>query len=457
MTQTKIHDALRTVLGDRLSTSKSDLELHGQSEAHFPVTPPDAVVYPRTTQEVSQIVQICAKHLCPIIGWGSGTSLEGHTMAIQGGIVVDFKLMNQVLSIHPEDMDVVVQPGVTRRQLDQELRETGLFFSVDPGADASIGGMASTRASGTTTVRYGTIRDNIRALEVVLADGRIIRTGSRARKSASGYDLTGLVIGSEGTLGLITELTLKLYGRPEATAAAICAFESIEGAVNCAIMTIQSGIPIARMELVDALTARAFNQFAASNMSESPHLLVEFHGSETSVGEDAQKFGDISAEFGGADFQWSSNPEERTRLWSMRHNAYYASLSIRPGANGLTTDICVPISKLTEAIEETRADIAQTTLIAPIVGHVGDGNFHTVMLLEPGNMAEMAVAKDLSARMVDRALRLGGTATGEHGVGVGKLNHMQAEHGEGWTLMGDIKRTLDPLNIMNPGKVIPGN
>lgn len=450
-------DALRSVLGDQISTSKPDLDLHSQSEAHFTPTPPDAVAYPRSTAEVSQIVKICAKHACPIIGWGAGTSLEGHTAALQGGVVVDFSQMNRVLAVNAEDMDAIVQPGVTRKQLDHELRSSGLFCSVDPGADASFGGMASTRASGTTTVRYGTIRENIRALEVVLADGRIIRTGSRARKSASGYDLTHLFIGAEGTLGLITELTVNLHTRPEATAAAICAFNAVESAVNCVIATIQSGIPMARIELVDAVTARAFNGYAGADMPETPHLMVEFHGSDLSVAQDAERFGEIATEFGATGFTWSDKTEERNRLWSMRHNAYYASLSLRPGARGLTTDICVPISRLAEAIEETRADIAASPLIAPIVGHVGDGNFHTIFLLEPGNKVELDIAKSLSARMVERALRLGGTATGEHGIGMGKLGYMEAEHGDAWRVMGDIKRALDPQNIMNPGKVVLGN
>lgn len=445
---------LKAVLGDRLSCSKHDLQTHGQSETYFDPAPPDAVAYPDTPDEVSQIVSICAEHGCPVIGWGAGTSLEGHALATSGGVTVDFSRMNKVLAVNAQDMNVTVQPGITRETLNTELRATGLFFPVDPGANASLGGMAATRASGTTAVRYGTMRDNILALEVVLADGRVIRTGSQARKSSSGYDLTGLFVGSEGTLGLITELTLKLSGQPEATAAAICAFGSIAEAVDTVIATIQTGIPMARIEFVDAATAAAFNTYAGADMPEVPHLLVEFHGSERAVAEDAARFGDIVTEMGGKGFKWSARAEDRKVLWTMRHNAYYACLALRKGATALVTDICVPISKLAEAVEETRADIDASTLAGPILGHVGDGNFHAVLLVDPDNAGELAEAKSISHRMVGRALRLGGTATGEHGIGMGKLDYMQAEHGAGWSVMGDIKRALDPLNILNPGKLV---
>ncbi|MCK0102043.1 FAD-linked oxidase C-terminal domain-containing protein [Pseudohalocynthiibacter sp. F2068] len=448
---------LSLVLGDRLSSAKPDLELHGQSETHFTTMPPDAVAYPENTDEVSKIVRICAAQDCPVIGWGAGTSLEGHTSAVRGGVCVDFSRMNKVLVVNAEDMDVVVQPGITREDLNTDLRATGLFFPVDPGANASIGGMAATRASGTTAVRYGTMRDNVRALEVVLADGRIIRTGSRARKSSAGYDLTSLFVGSEGTLGLITELTLKLQGQPEAVASAICAFDAIEDAVNTVITTIQMGIPMARIEFVDSATATAFNIYAGANMPEVPHLLVEFHGSDTSASEDARRFGEIVDDMGGKGFEWSTKAEDRRALWAMRHNAYYACLALRRGATALVTDICVPISRLAEAVEETRADITNSSIPGPILGHVGDGNFHAILLVEPGNTKELEVAKDLSHRMAERALRLGGTITGEHGVGMGKLDYMQAEHGDGWAVMGDIKRSLDPKNIMNPGKVLKLN
>ncbi len=455
MIPTAALDTLRSVLGDRLSVSKPDLEQHGQSESHYAPAPPDAVAFPETTAEVSALVRICAARRIPVIGWGTGTSLEGHSLAVHGGLCVDFGRMNKVLAINAGDMDAVVQPGLTREELDAELRASGLFFPVDPGANASLGGMASTRASGTTTVRYGTVRDNIRALEVVLPDGRIVRTGSRARKTSAGYDLTGLFVGAEGTLGLITELTLRLHGRPESIAAAACAFGSVGAAVDATIETIQSGIPMARIELADAVTVRSFNAHAGADMAEKPHLMVEFHGSDQSVREDAERFGAIVADHGGSGFEWSARPEDRARLWRMRHNAYYAALALRKGATALTTDICVPISRLAEAIEETRRDIDASPLVGPIVGHVGDGNFHTLLLVEPGNEREMRIAGELSARMAERALRLGGTVSGEHGVGIGKRGYMRAEHGGGWDVMGEIKRALDPVGIMNPGKLVP--
>jgi len=450
-------DALSSLLGDRISRSKSELALHGQSESHFALTPPDAVVYPATTDEVSQIVRICAAHQCPVIGWGAGTSLEGHGLAIKGGVCVDFSRMARVLAVHAEDMDVVVQPGLTREALNEELRATGLFFPVDPGANASLGGMASTRASGTTTVRYGSMRDNVMALEVVLADGRVIRTGGRARKSSSGYDLTRLFVGAEGTLGLITELTLRLHGQPAAVSSAICAFESVDGAVAAVIEAIQMGVPVARIELVDAATAVAVNAYAGMDFPAQPHLLLEFHGSEAAVAEQAETVAGIVADHGGQDFQWSLLPEDRNRLWKMRHDAYRAILASRPGARAIVTDACVPISRLAEAIAETQADIATTPITAPILGHVGDGNFHAILLVDTDNAEEVSAAKALSTRLAERALRLGGTVTGEHGVGMGKLDFMQAEHGEGWQVMSQIKRALDPDNILNPGKVVRQN
>ncbi|MEP2784330.1 MAG: FAD-linked oxidase C-terminal domain-containing protein [Pseudoruegeria sp.] len=449
--------ALTSVLGDRLSRSKSDLTLHGQSETHFNNMLPDAVAYPQNTQEVSDILRICNHEDCPVIAWGTGTSLEGHALALHGGVTLDMSKMNHVLAINGDDMDVVVQPGVTREVLNTELRATGLFFPVDPGANASLGGMAATRASGTTAVRYGTMRDNVMALEVVLADGRIIRTGSRARKSSAGYDLTGLFVGSEGTLGVITELTLRLQGQPEATAAAICAFKTVSDAVQAVMATIQMGIPMARIEFVDASTARAFNIYAKRNMPERPHLLVEFHGSDSAVKEDAQRLGEITKDFGGSDFQWSAQAEDRNALWALRHNAYYACLGLRPGATAVVTDVCVPISRLAEAVDQTRSDIEASPIEGPILGHVGDGNFHAILLVDPENRTEISEALRLSARMTDRALRLGGTVTGEHGVGMGKLDYMSKEHGDAWSLMGDIKSTLDPKNILNPGKVVRRN
>ncbi|MEM6638105.1 MAG: FAD-linked oxidase C-terminal domain-containing protein [Pseudomonadota bacterium] len=447
-------DALIPVLGDRISRSKSDREQHGQNETYFPLFPPDAVIYPTSTKEVSDIIRICADHNCPVVPWGTGTSLEGHALPVQGGVTVDFSRMGRLIEVRSEDMDCVVQPGLTREALNHELRATGLFFPVDPGANASLGGMAATRASGTTTVRYGTMRDNVKALEVVLADGRIIRTGSRARKSSAGYDLTGLFVGSEGTLGLVTELTLKLYGQPEAIGAAVCGFDTVAAAVETVIMAVQSGIPMARIEFVDAETARAVNVYSKAGLPETPHLLVEFHGAGTAVAEDARRLGEIVADFGGSDFRWSDKAEERSALWEMRHKAYYACLGLRPGARALVTDICVPISRLAEAVEETRADIAASPLQGPILGHVGDGNFHAILLVAPGDETEIAAAKAVSDRMAERALRLGGTVTGEHGVGMGKLDFMAREHGPGWEVMGDIKRAFDPANILNPGKLV---
>ncbi len=450
-------EALTSFLGDRLNLSKSDLEAHGASETHFAAAPPDAVAYPVNTDEVSQIVKTCAQHDCPVIPYGAGTALEGHTSAVRGGVTIDMDQMAAVLAVNSEDMDVVVQPGLTREALNTELRATGLFFPVDPGANASLGGMASTRASGTTAVRYGTMRDNVLALEVVLADGRIIRTGSRARKSSSGYDLTALFVGAEGTLGVITELTLRLQGQPEAVSSAVCSFETINDAVNAVIATIQMGIPMARIEFIDAETTRACNAYSGADMPQVPHLMVEFHGSDAGVAEQATRFGEIAEDMGGTGFKWSSKAEERTALWDMRHKAYYACLALRKGATAVVTDVCVPISRLAEAVEASSADIAQSGLVGPILGHVGDGNYHAVLLVEPENAAELKIAKALSNRMVERALAMGGTATGEHGIGIGKLDYMSAEHGDAWGVMAEIKQALDPKNILNPAKVVKIN
>ncbi|WP_323765288.1 FAD-binding oxidoreductase [Marinovum sp.] len=451
----KAIEALTALLGQRLSRSKSDLALHGRSESYFTPAPPDAVAYPETTEEVAALVAICAEHGLPVVAWGTGTSLEGHALAVAGGVVVDFSRMARVLEVRPEDMDVTVQPGLTREALNQELRATGLFFPVDPGANAALGGMAATRASGTTAVRYGTMRDNVLALEVVLADGRVIRTGTRARKSSAGFDLTALMVGSEGTLGLITELTLRLHGQPEAISAGVCAFPDMAAAVAAVTDTIQMGLPMARIEFVDAASAAAVNAYAGMSLPLLPHLLLEFHGSEAAVAEQAQQFGEIAADHGSLGFEWSVKPEDRKALWSMRHNAYYAILASRRGARALVTDICVPISRLAEAVEATQADIAAASIPGPILGHVGDGNFHAILLIDDANPAELAEAKALSDRMVRRALALGGSSTGEHGVGMGKLGFMAGEHGAGWQVMGDIKRALDPKNILNPGKVVP--
>jgi D-lactate dehydrogenase (cytochrome) len=446
---------LSTLLGQRLSRSKPDLDAHGRSETHFPTAPPDAVAYPETTAEVAALMQICAAHGVPVTGWGAGTSLEGQAQAFSGGLVVDFARMNRVLGVHQADMDVTVQPGLTREELNQELRATGLFFPVDPGANASLGGMASTRASGTTAVRYGTMRDNVLALEVVLADGRIIRTGSRARKSSAGYDLTGLFVGAEGTLGLITELTLRLHGQPEAILAAICAFDTVDEAVRAVIDTIQMGLAMARIELLDTATVRAFNAYAGVSMPECPHLMVEFHGSDAGVAEMAETFGAIIGDHGGHGFDWATKPEDRNALWTLRHNGAYAIAAARPGLKMLVTDVCVPISRLAEAINETAADLAAHDIFGPILGHVGDGNFHALLMHDPADPDDVARVKAASNRMVERALAMGGTMTGEHGIGVGKLGYMSLEHGEAWGLMGAIKSAFDPDGLLNPGKMVP--
>ncbi len=446
--------ALSSLLGERLNQTHALRATHGQSETHVAAGLPDAVAFPETTAEVAAIARICAAHDVPMIGWGAGTSLEGHALALRGGITVDFARMDKLLSVSAEDMTCTVQPGITRERLNEELRATGLFFPVDPGANASLGGMCATRASGTTTVRYGTMRDNVRALEVVLADGRVIRTGTAARKSSAGYDLTALMVGSEGTLGLVTELTLRLYGQPEAVSAAVCAFGAISDAVECVIETIQSGIPMARIEFLDIDSVAACNRAAGVNMPAAPHLMVEFHGSPAGVQEQAERFGEIAAEWGSTGFTWAEAAQDRARLWKMRHNAYPAILALRPGATALVTDVCVPIKHLAAAVEATRADIAESPIPGPILGHVGDGNFHAILLVEPGNAAEMQAAKGLSQRMAERALALGGTISGEHGIGFGKLELMAAEHGPAWDVMGQIKTALDPKNLMNPGKMV---
>ncbi|WP_425038424.1 FAD-binding oxidoreductase [Primorskyibacter sp. S187A] len=447
--------ALEQVLGDRLSRSKPDLENHGRSESYFPLTLPHAVAYPTTTAEVSHIARICSEYRCPLVGWGTGTSVEGHALAIEGGVVLDFSKMAAIRSFYLEDMCVTVEPGLTREALNAELRDSGLFFPVDPGANASLGGMAMTRASGTTAVRYGTMRDNVLGMEVVLADGRVIETGSRARKSSAGYDMTALMVGSEGTLGLCTGLTLRLHGQPESVAAAVCSFSNLHAAVAAVQDTIQMGLPMARIEFVDSATAAAVNDYAGVSFPLTPHLLVEFHGTESGVAEQAERFGDIIADHGATGFEWSTRPEDRTALWTMRYNALYAIKAMRPGARALVTDVCVPISQLARAVEETQADLARASIPAPILGHVGDGNFHAILLVDPTQPAEFEEAKRLSDAMTNRALALGGTSTGEHGVGMGKLGFMEREHGDAWAIMGALKDTLDPLGILNPGKLVP--
>ncbi|WP_121631674.1 FAD-binding oxidoreductase [Tropicibacter alexandrii] len=453
------HDAaiaeLRALLGDRLSTTDAERTLHGQNETYYPNTPPDAVAWPDTTEEVSQIVHICARHGTPITPYGAASSLEGQHLALHGGVSLDMSRMNRLLDVTPEDLLCTVQPGITRLRLNEELRTTGLFFPVDPGADASIGGMAATRASGTTAVRYGTMRENILALEAVMADGTIIRTGTRARKSSTGYDLTHLLIGSEGTLGIITELTLKLQGQPEAINAATCRFETVEDAVNCVILTIQSGIPMARIELLDHMMVRGFNTYAKAGLPEKPHLFLEFTGSPGSVAEQVEAFETIAEEFGATGWQTATTTEDRNALWKMRHSAHYASAALGNGGHIWPTDVCVPISKLAEAVTQSQRDAERLGLTATIVGHVGDGNFHAGLSVNPNDPDEMARAHEFTHALGDTALRLGGTVSGEHGIGIGKQSFMHTEHGPAVGYMRAIKQALDPQGILNPGKMLP--
>ncbi len=449
-------DTMKARFGERFTLSEGVRAHHGHDESHFPDALPDAVVFVHDTDEVVATVRACREHAVPIIPFGVGSSLEGHILAIRGGISVDFSQMNKVVAVHPEDMDAVVQPGVTRKQLNAELHGSGLFFPIDPGADASLGGMAATRASGTNAVRYGTMRDNVLGLTAVLADGRVIRTGGRARKSSAGYDLTRLLVGSEGTLGIITELTMRLHPLPEAVSGAVCAFPDVVDAVTTVIQTIQLGIPVARIELVDTLTVQAINRYSKTTLREAPMLFFEFHGSPASVAEQARTVQEIARDNGGLDFEWAERPEDRSRLWAARHDVYFASLNLRPGCRGLTTDVCVPISKLAECVDATRADIDASGLIAPIVGHVGDGNFHTLILIDPDNAEEIERAEALNRRIVERALAMGGTCTGEHGIGIGKQDFLVQEHGTAAIeAMRLIKHALDPGDLLNPGKILP--
>ena len=447
-------EALGAFLGDRVTTSMAIRDHHGKDESWHAPHPPDAVAFPVSTDEVVQIVKQCAAHRVPIIPFGVGTSLEGHVAALHGGVCIDLSRMDQVIEVNAADLDIRVEPGITRKRLNEQLRDTGLFFPIDPGADATIGGMTATRASGTNAVRYGTMRENVLGLKVVLADGRVIRTGGRARKSSAGYDLTRLFVGSEGTLGVIVEITLRLYGIPEAMSAAVCAFPTVDDAVNACILTIQSGIPVARIELADEVQIDALNKFAKTTLPVAPVLFFEFHGTKTSVTEQAEAVQDIAADHGGADFKWTTKAEERNKLWQARHDAHYANVALRPGARGWATDVCVPISQLAACIAETRADLAELDLLAPIVGHVGDGNFHVDIVLDPDVSTEVATAKRFNERLVARALAMGGTCTGEHGVGYGKMAFLADEHGEAVEVMRDLKRALDPHNLMNPGKIV---
>ncbi|MBZ8135218.1 FAD-binding oxidoreductase [Afifella sp. IM 167] len=440
--------------GERLSTSGSVREQHGHTTTWIQNQPPDAVVFATSTQEVSEIVRICADHHVPIVPFGTGTSLEGHLNAPCGGISIDVSGMNRVVAVHPEDLDCVVEPGVTRKQLNEYLRDTGLFFPIDPGADASLGGMASTRASGTNAVRYGTMKDNVLGLQVVTPDGSVIRTAQRAKKSSAGYDLTRLYVGAEGTLGVITEITLRLQGIPEAISAAVCSFPDVEAACNTVIATIQHGIPVARIELLDTLQMKACNAYSKLDYPEMPTLFVEFHGTEAGAAEQAERFGEIAAEFGGGSFSWTTREEERAKLWQARHDAYWAASALRPGARAFATDACVPISRLADCVRETMEDIAELGLIAPIVGHAGDGNFHVSALIDMNDPAEVEKARDLSARISARAIAMDGTCTGEHGIGQGKQPYLERELGPALDVMRAVKRALDPQNIMNPGKIM---
>jgi D-lactate dehydrogenase (cytochrome) len=446
---------LKALLGDRVTAAAIVRDHHSRGESYHTPAPPDLVTFPETTEEISAIVRACSDRDVPIVPFGAGTSLEGQVLALEGGVSVDLTRMNRVLRVSVEDLDATVQAGVTHRQLANHLKNTGLMFSVDPGADATIGGMAATGASGTTAVRYGTMRENVRGLTVVLADGRVIRTGGRARKSSAGYDLTRLFVGSEGTLGVISEITLRLQPLPEAIAAAICGFPGIDAAVRTVIATIQLGVPVARIELLDELQMEAVNRYAKLTYQPMPTLFFEFHGqSESDVGTQAETVQSIAAENQGSDFAWVTRLEDRARLWRARHDAYFASLALRPGARAWTTDACVPISRLADCIVESKRDLDESTLTGTLVGHVGDGNFHMLYLVDPDSPEEMAEAGRLNERLITRALDMGGTCSGEHGVGVGKMPYLAREHGEAIDTMRAIKLALDPRNLMNPGKIL---
>jgi len=447
--------ALKSLLGTRATTAQAHREHHSTGESYHPPAPPDVVCYPHSTQEVSEILKISAKHQLPVIPFGAGTSLEGHVSALYGGITIDMREMNKVLRVSVADLDATVEAGLTRVQLNKALENTGVCFYVDPGAEATIGGMTATRASGTTTVRYGTMRENVLGLTVVLADGRIIKTGTRARKSAAGYDLTRLFVGSEGTLGIMTEITLRLHPLPEAVSAAVCAFDTVQGAVDTVIETIQFGTSVARIELLDGSQMEAINRYSKTSYPVMPTLFFEFHGSnERQVSDQAEFVQSLAAEHGGHGFQWATRLEDRDKLWSARHSAYYASLALRPGSKGLIADACVPISRLADCIVETKKDHENAPFPATLLGHVGDGNFHMIYVLDPNSEAELAEAKRLADRIVERALAMGGTCTGEHGIGYGKMKYLEAEHGAALNTMRAIKRALDPDDRMNPGKMV---
>ncbi|RLQ88276.1 FAD-binding oxidoreductase [Notoacmeibacter ruber] len=450
-----LHD-LRAAFGERISTGQSVREIHGRDESWHPPALPDAVVFPRTTEEISFICQTCTKYGVPIIAFGAGSSIEGALIPVEGGIVVSTVEMKQLLDVDSISFNCTVQPGLCRRELNEQLRDTGLFFTVDPGADASIGGMVATRASGTNTVRYGTMADAVLGLEVVLADGRVIKTGSRARKSAAGYDLTHLFTGSEGTLGIVTKITLKLAPLPETIASATCAFSDLENAVEAAVAVIGSGMGVARIELLDELMIAAVNDYSKTDLPVSPHLFLEFHGTTESTRAEAELAASIAADYGGEAFQWTTKAEDRNRLWRARHDCAYACMASQPSKRMLTTDVCVPRSALTECILQSRRDAEEKGLSAPVLGHVGDGNFHMALLIDPEDRGELAAAKSVASALVERALAAGGTATGEHGIGLGKRDYMRREHGDNAVdMMAGIKALFDPDNLLNPGKVLP--
>ncbi len=448
---------LKQSFGDRLQTGQAIREQHGHTTTWIENQSPDAVVFPHSTEEVSEIVKVCAEHKVPVIAFGTGTSLEGHVNAPAGGMSVDLTQMNKVLQVNASDLDCVVQPGVTREDLNTHLRDQGLFFPIDPGANASLGGMAATRASGTNAVRYGTMKDNILSLEAVMPDGQIIRTGHRAKKSSAGYDLTRLLIGAEGTLGIITEITLRLQGIPEAITSARCSFPTVDAACQAVMMTIQYGVPVARIELLDEMSVKAANAYSNLTLPETPLLLLEFHGSESGAVEQAETFGQIAEEFGGTDFAATSTTEQRNKLWQARHDMYWACLQLRPGARGISTDVCVPISRLAECVTATQNRANKLGLMAPMVGHVGDGNFHTLLLIDMDNPDEVANAEGFVGWLNDLAISMEGTCTGEHGIGQGKRPYLLKELGPAVAYMGAIKKALDPDNIMNPGKILPSS
>ena len=443
---------IREGLGERLSTAQAVCDQHGKDQTWNPGAPPDAVAFVHTTAEVQRIVLICGKYGTPVIPYGTGTSLEGHFTAPFGGISVDLSAMNRILEVNAADLDCRVEAGVTRKQLNSHLRDQGLFFPVDPGADASLGGMTATRASGTNAVRYGTMRENVLNVTAVMANGEVIRTGSRAKKSSAGYDLTRLMVGSEGTLGVITEVALKLYGIPESIVAAVCPFPSVEACCNATITAIQMGIPVARIELVDAEHVKAFNAYSKLDLTVTPTLFLEFHGTEASAKEQAESFAAIAGDLGGGPYSLAVKEEDRQKLWQARHDAFWATKSLMPGKEAFATDVCVPISRLAQCVTETQGDLAANGLYGPIVGHVGDGNFHVVLFCDRGDPQEVQKVKQVYGRLIDRAIAMGGTSTGEHGIGSGKVAYLEKEHGPALAFMRDIKRALDPKNIMNPGK-----